>query len=205
MRTLRQLLPATAAIVLTACSSAPTSKLQRTQDGTTALGRVDDGFRVVAYGSDFTMAPPRGWHTVFATEQPLDAHVVCGAPDGKRLANIVIWDGSRVPTAAEVRPGPSAEAYLQMLRQSADPKIQMSRERDIILTGGRRLRVWRFYSEYWGERLYATFPAGSAVVSVEVGSLSRGLPLRDSMRILLESYRPNHAMERTADRSARHF
>jgi hypothetical protein len=134
----------------------------------------------------------------FATEQPLDAHVVCGTPDGKQFANIIVWDGSRVPTAAEVRPGPSAEAYLQMLRQSADPKLQMRREGDVILAGGRRVPLWRFYSAYWGERLYATFPAGSAVVSVEVGSLSRGLPLRDSMRILLESYRPNHAMERTA-------
>ena len=193
---------AVAAMALSACATAPMSQLQRTQDGTTALARIDGGFRVVAYGSDFIMTPPQGWHMVFATEQLLDAHVVCGTPDGKQFANILVWDGSRVPTAQEVRPGPSAQAYLKMLRRSADRDIQMRRERHMILRDGRRVSIWRFHSDYWGERLYATFPAGSAVVSVEVGSLSRGLPLRDAMRTFLESYRPNQAMQLTASKRA---
>ena len=179
------------ALALSVQAAGGASSGQRTQDGTTIVGRVRGGFRIAAYGAALTMTAPPGWRVLLCTEQPLDAHVVCNAPDGKQAASINIWDASRAAAVTHSAKQARPEAYLRSLRRSRDPDIQMKRDGEIKLTNGRRVPVWRFYSGYWGERLYVTVPAGAAVVSVEVGATSAGLPLRETLRALLESYRPN--------------
>lgn len=184
-----------AALVLSAQASDGAPSGQRTQDGTTVVGRVKGGFRIAAYGKALTMTAPPGWRVLLCTELPLDAHVVCNAPDGKQAASINLWDASRAAAVTHSAKQATPEAYLRSLRRSRDPDIQMRRDGEIKLANGRRVPVWRFHSNYWGERLYVTVPAGATVVSVEVGATSAGLPLRETLRTLLESYRPNQAMD----------
>jgi hypothetical protein len=178
-------------LLVGACATERAAKLQRTADGTTLVGRVDGGFRIAAHGTDFTMRAPVGWRILLSTEEPLNATVVCASPDGKTFASVDVSDAS--PAAATATERAEANAYLRQLHRYKDPDIQMVREPHVTVPDGRELPVWRYFSDYWGQHLYLTIPAGSAIISIEAESrpvTSDTSALRDILRALVNSYRP---------------
>ena len=138
------------------------SALQRIADGESQVGRTRSGFRIIAHGADVRMKAPRGWRVALCTEEPLNAQVVCEAPDKKSFVEVrVRAAGQR--EELDARP----TDYLQELRRFKDPQIAMAADGALPLADGRRVSVWRFSSSYWGQRLYTRITRGRAVVDIE--------------------------------------
>lgn len=179
-------------LFLLGCAAGPSGKLQRTSDGKTLVGRNRNGFRIVAHHIEMKMKAPRGWRVALSTEEPLNADVVCISPDKKSFASVIVRDASSGDLTA------APEDYLRQLRRFKDPKIQMWPAAPVVLRNGRLLKLWRFFSDDWGEHFYIRIPAGSATVDLEVESR---VPtpdvsfLRRILQDLAKSYRSKQAMQ----------
>jgi hypothetical protein len=168
----------------------PAAKLQRTADGKTLVGHMRNGFRIVAHHVDIKMKAPRGWRVALCTEESLNADVVCISPDKKSFASVRVREADR----GDLTDAP--EDYLRQLRRFKDPKIEMRPADSIVLADRRRLKVWNFFSEDWGQHFYIRIPAGSATVDLEVESHSPTpdvSELRHVLKGLARSYRSKPA------------
>jgi hypothetical protein len=168
------------------------TKLQDTVDGKTLVGHTRNGFRIVSHHIDVRMKAPRGWRVVLCTEEPLKADVVCISLDKNSLASVIVREASAGDRAD------APDDYLRQLRRFKDAKIEMRPANSVVLADRRRLTVWNFSSENWGQHFYVRIPAETATVEVEVEShvpMSDASALRRVLQGLARSYRSKPAKE----------
>jgi hypothetical protein len=175
-----------------------------TQDGQYKLGRNGPNLSVEVRNMIVTFHVPSEWRVSACTDEPMDCIFSAGSsPNGLSLA-FSVYEDSRNPSLAQ-----KYRSHLEGIHAHADPKVRMHAEAPFRLADGRQLTPYRYFSDYWGQRLVLLIPEGQYTCEFEF-TARRSLPaLRAShgaIQQVLDSYRCTHkkpsnqALERTADR-----
>jgi hypothetical protein len=135
----------------------------------------------------------------------MDSIFSAGSPGSAFGLDFTVDDNPRKETVAE-----QYASYLKSIRTSADDKVQMRHEARFRLPDERELTPYRYFSDYWGQRLVLIIPEHEYTCRFEFSAHSSLAALRGShgaIQRILESYRcipkksSNQAMQRTAGRS----
>ena len=133
---------------------------------------------------------PPDWRVYACTDEPMNSIFSAGSPVSHFSLDFNVDENSRKLSLAE-----QYRSYLDFIRAHADDKVQMRREAKFRLPDGRQLTPYRYFSEYWGQRLVLLIPEGDYTCQFEFSARSSLAALRGShtaIQQVLQSYRCVH-------------
>jgi hypothetical protein len=152
---------------------------------------------------------PSGWRVYACTDEPMNCIFSTGSsPDGLSLDFTVEQNSRKQSLPQQYR------SYLDFLRAHADDKVQMRPEARFRLPDGRQHIPYRYFSDYWGQRLVLLIPEGEYTCQFEFSarrSLSALRASHQAIQQIIDSYRcihkkpSNQALQPTATRCAFSF
>lgn len=136
-------------------------------------------------GVTVKMHAPVGWKLITSKEEPLDWNAVATAPGGKVEFGVDLRAGF-----AGLNPRQQYEKYLAEVHKTYDPKVRIAEEPPIKLPDGRTLTPYRFFSDYWKERLTVIVPEGKMVTLFELDTPSKSAlaASRAAVKAIFASY-----------------
>ncbi len=177
-----------------------------TQDGQYKLGRNGPDLSVEVRTMTVSFRVPPDWRVYACTDEPMNSIFSAGSPASPFALDFTVEENPRKQNIAE-----QYRTYLKFIRTSADEDVQMRPEAPFRLPAGRQLTPYRYFSDYWGQRLVLVIPEGEYTCRFEFSGRASVAVLRashSSIQNILQSYRclpkksSNQAMQRTAGRSA---
>ena len=158
---------------LTGCSS---WHYKTTLDHQWKIGRSGQRISIESQGLIAKLQVPRGWHIVACTDQPMDCLVAAGS-NSKGVGfdlNEGAWDGKSLSVEEQYKNN------LETIQHHSDPAVQMVSVPPFHLRDGRELPAYRYFSDYWGQRLAVFIPEGNETVCLEFSShRSKASALKD--------------------------
>jgi hypothetical protein len=177
-----------------------------TQDGQYKLGRNGSNLSVEVRTMTVSFRVPSDWHVYACTDEPMNSIYSAGTPASAFGLDFTVEENPHKQSVAE-----QYRSYLKFIRGSADDKVQMRPEAPFRLPDKRQLTPYRYFSDYWGQRLVVLIPEREYTCRFEFSAHSSLAALRAShsaIHRILQSYRcipkesSNQAMQRTAGRVA---
>ena len=126
-----------------------------TQDRQYKLGRNGPNLSAEVRTMIVTFRVPPEWRITACTDEPMDCIFSAGSsPNGLSLAFSLYQDSPKVSLPERYR------RYLQSIHAHADRDVRMSAESAFRLPDGRQVTPYRYFSDYWGQRLVLLIPEG---------------------------------------------
>ena len=160
-------------LALTSCAH---WSYQKTEDKTTILGRSPKALSISVYGTTVRFDIPKAFEVVSCVDQPLDWQYVIYSKKQKFGFYVTLEKGF-TDTALSER----YQNYLNGIHDVHDPKVEMQPAAPFYLRDGTRIISYRYFSEYWGQRLVVMIPKGVYTTTFEFSA---------STETELESFRP---------------
>jgi hypothetical protein len=150
------------ALGLASCASSGGWHYQSSDDKTLTHGRAGQDLSIQSEGVTVQFRVPDGWKIADSFEEPLDWDFAANAPRDERQFGVVVRAD---------KPGSTEKSryqdYLKNVHQLYDPKVRMTPEAPFKLKDGRFITPYRFFSEYWKQRLVIIIPEGKAMTIFE--------------------------------------
>jgi hypothetical protein len=188
-------------LVIAAASGAKADwSYKTTQDHQYKLGRNGPDLSVEVRTMIVSFRVPPDWHVSACTDGPMNSIFSAGGQVSPFGLDFTVEEPSR-----------NYRSYLKFIRAHYDDKVEMRPEAEFTLPDGRKLTPYRYFSDYWGQRLVLLIPEADYTCQFEFTALSSLAALRGShtaMQRILDSYRcihkksSNQAMQRTGSRNA---
>jgi hypothetical protein len=148
---------------LASCSTQSGSwKYQSSDDKSITHGRAGQDLSIQSEGVTVQFCVPEGWKIVDSFEEPLDWDFAADAPHDAREFGVVVRKDKRGRTAQG-----RYEDYLKNVHDLYDTKVRMVPDDPFVLKDGRTLTPYRYYSEYWKQRLVIILPQDGAMTIFE--------------------------------------
>ena len=140
-----------------------------TQDHQLKLGRSGQRISIESRGLIAQLQVPKGWTIWACTDQPMDSIFSAGSNSKGVGFDLQEVDyGGRSLTVEE-----QYKDDLEAIQHHSDPNVQMVAVPPFHLKDGRELPAYRYFSDYWGQRLEVIIPEGKESVSLEFSSSKR--------------------------------
>ena len=161
-----------------------------TQDGQYKLGRNGSNLRAEVGTMVVAFRVPPEWRVSACTDEPMDCIFSAGSsPNSLSLAFSLYQDSRKLSLSQRYR------RYLEGIHAHADTKVGMRAESPYCLPDGRRITPYRYFSDYWGQRLVVLIPEGDYTSEFEFTarrSLSALRASHGTVQQILDSYTCTH-------------
>lgn len=189
-------------IIASSCSPVATHlRYRTTADRAAIIAHSERTCSIQTLGILVSFKAPPGWPVLDCVDQPLDWHFVASSPDSKVSFGMrVVGFGGDLPILQQY------QSYLEGIHRHNDDQVQMAPEAPLRLSDGREVVPYRYYSDYWKERLVVMIPEGgpTTIFEFDAPDLATLQSLRDTIREVIYSYAckhnpvPNQTMQPTA-------